>query len=56
MIMQQIFNVSHQLQFDNIFTNFLSKVFTGILKIYELPKIYNKNPKYCQTLTLTIIV
>ena len=27
-----------------------SKVFTNILKIYELPKINNTIPKYCQTL------
>ena len=32
------------------------KDFTDILKIYELPKIYNKIPKYSQTLVLTIIV
>ena len=56
MIIQQRFNVLLQVQFYNVFTNVLSKVFTGILKIYELPKIYNKNPKYCQTLTLTIII
>ena len=28
--------------FYNTFTNVLSKVLTDILKIYELPKIYNK--------------
>ena len=33
-----------------------SKVFTNILKIYELPKINNTIPKYCQTLVLTIII
>ena len=33
-----------------------SKVFTVILKIYELPKIYNKIPKYYQPLVLTIII
>ena len=33
-----------------------SKVFTNILKIYELPKINNTIPKYCQTLLLTIII
>ena len=45
------------------FTNFLlmffplfSKVFTDILKIFELPKIYRKIPKYLQTLVLTIII
>ena len=56
MIIQQRFNVLLQLQFYNIFTNVLSKVFTDILKIYELPKIYNKKPKYCQTFVLTIII
>ena len=45
--MQQRFNVLLQLQFYNIFTNVLSKVFTDILKIYELTKTYNKKPKYC---------
>ena len=52
MIIQQRFNVLLQLQFYNIST----KDFTDILKIYELPKIYNKIPKYCQTLVLTIII
>ena len=33
-----------------------SKVFIDILKIYELPKINNTIPKYCQTLVLTIII
>ena len=33
-----------------------SKVFTNILKIYELPKINNTIPKYCQTHVLTIII
>ena len=32
------------------------KVFADILKIYELPKINNTIPKYCQTLVLTIII
>ena len=31
------------------------EVFTNILKIYELRKINNTIPKYCQTLVLTII-
>ena len=39
-----------------MFFPLLSNVFTNILKIYELPKIYNKIPKYCQTLALTIII
>ena len=59
MIIQQIFNVLLQLQFHNIFTTVLSifsKVFTDILKVYELLKMYNKIPKYCQTLVLTIII
>ena len=56
MIMQQRFNVLLQLQFYNIFTNVLSKVFTDILKIYELTKTYNKKPKYCQALVLTLII
>ena len=55
MTIQQRFNVLLQLQFYNIFTNALSKILTDILKIYELPKIYNKKPKYCLTLVLTII-
>ena len=38
-----------------MFFLFFSKVFTNILKIYKLLKIYNKMPKYCQTLVLTII-
>ena len=45
MITQQIFNVLCQLEIYNIFTNAVSifwKVFTEILKISELPKIYNK--------------
>ena len=50
------FNVLLQLHFVNIFTNVLSKIFTDILKIYELPKIYNKSPKYCQTFALAIII
>ena len=32
------------------------KVFTNILKIHELPKMYNTIPKYYQTLALTIII
>ena len=60
MIIQQRFNVLLQLEFYNIFTimffPLFSKFFTDILKIYELPKIYNKKPKYCQTLVLTIII
>ena len=56
MIIQQRFNVLLQLHVYNIFANLLSKAFTGILKIYELPKIYNKRPKYYQTLDLTIII
>ena len=31
-------------------------VFTNILNIYKLPELYNKIPKYCQTLVLTIII
>ena len=31
-----------QIQFYNIFINVLSIIFTNILEIYELPKIYNK--------------
>ena len=33
-----------------------SKIFTNILKAYELPKINNMIPKYCQTLVLTISI
>ena len=39
-----------------MFFPLFSRVFTDILKIYELPKIYNKIPKYCQTLVLTIFI
>ena len=39
-----------------LFFSLCSKVFTNILKIYELPKINNTIPKYCQTLLLTIII
>ena len=47
MIIQQRINVLIQLQFYNVFTYVLSKV---------LLKMYNKNPKYCHTLVLTIII
>ena len=39
-----------------LFFSLCSKVFTNILKIYELPKINNTIPKYCQTHVLTIII
>ena len=39
-----------------MFFPLLSKVFTDILRIYELPKIYNKIPKYSQTPILTTII
>ena len=45
-----------QIQFYNIFTNVLPIIFTNILKIYELPEIYNQIPKYYQKLVLTIII
>ena len=55
----EIYLLPH-LQFCNSFTIMFfplpSKVFTGILKIYELSKIYVKKPKYCQTLALPIII
>ena len=38
-----------------IFFPLCSKVFADILKIYELPKIDNTIPKYCQTHVWTII-
>ena len=38
-----------------MFFPLFSKVFTNILKIYELPKI-NNIPKYYQTIFLTIII
>ena len=41
--------------FSLMFFPLFSKVFTDILNIYELPKIYNKIPKYCQTLALIIV-
>ena len=44
MIIQQRFNVLVQLQFYNVFYNVIPlfwKVFTDILKIYELPKVHN---------------
>ena len=50
MIIQQRGNVLLQIQFYNIFTNVLSIIFINISKTYELPKIYNKIPSYCQTL------
>ena len=37
-----------------MFFPLFSKVFTDILKICELPKIYYKVPNYYQTLVLTI--
>ena len=42
--------------FSLMFFPLFSKVFTNILKIYELPKINNTIPKYCQTHVLTIII
>ena len=39
-----------------MFFPLFSKVFIDILRIYELPKIYNKTPEYCQILALTIII
>ena len=39
-----------------MFFPLFSKVFPNILKIYELPKIYNEILKYCQTLVLKIII
>ena len=58
MIIQQRFNVLLQIQFYNIFTNLLlfSNVFTDILIMYELPRIYNKILKYWQTIVLTRII
>ena len=56
MIIQKKFNVLLHIQFCNIFTNVFFIIFTDILKIYELIKIYNKIPKYCQKLFLTIII
>ena len=41
--------------FLQIFFLLFSKVFTNISKIYELPKINNIIPKYCQSLVLTIV-
>ena len=56
LIIQWRFNVLLQIQFCNIFTNDLSISFANILKIDELPKIYYKIPKYCQTPVLTIVI
>ena len=39
-----------------IFFPLCSKFFINILKIYDLPKINNTIPKYCQTHVLTIII
>ena len=39
-----------------LFFSLCSKVFTNILKIYELPKINHTIHKYCQTLVWTIII
>ena len=55
MIIHQRFNVLFQLQFYKIFTNVLS-IFYKSFKIYQLPKISNKTPKYCQTIVLKIII
>ena len=41
--------------FSLVFVPLFSKDFTDILRIYELRKIYNKMPKYCKKLVLTII-
>ena len=61
MIKEQRFNVLFQLQFYRNFLKcpfrfFFSKVFTDILKICELPKIYNKKPNHCQILVLAVII
>ena len=56
MIVQERFNVLFQLQFYNIFTNVLPNVFINILKIYDLPKKFNKKPKFCQTLISRLIL
>ena len=42
--------------FSLMFFPLFPKVFTDILMIHELPKIYNKIPKYCKTLVLKIII
>ena len=42
--------------FSLMFFSLFSKVFADILEIYELPKIYNEIPKYCQKPVLTIII
>ena len=57
MITQQRFNVLAQPKFKifSIFYPLFSKDSNDILKIYELPKIYDKIPKYCQ-MFLTIIM
>ena len=52
MIIQQRFDVLLQIHFYIIFTNVLSIIFSNSLDIYELPKIYNKIPKYSETLAL----
>ena len=50
MIIQQRVNILLQIQFYSIFTNVLSIIFINISQTYELPKIHNKIPNYCQTL------
>ena len=39
-----------------IFFPLLRNVFSDILKIFELAKIYNKIPKYCQAFLVTITI
>ena len=39
-----------------MFFPLFSKVFNNILKIYELPKIHNKIPKFSQTLFLPVVM
>ena len=39
-----------------MFVPLFSKVFSDILKIYELPKMYIKIPKYWQALVVTVVI
>ena len=39
-----------------MFVLLLHKISTDILKISDMPNIYNKIPKYCKTLLVTITI
>ena len=39
-----------------MFVLLLHKISTDTLKIYDMPNIYNKIPKYCKTRLVTITI